>query len=485
MGHFSPLVLDFIALYLYVLKLSFPVTALLVFISAIDDLFIDIVYFTSHLGPRQTASEPVTSADQIRPTTEKPIAVMVPAWDEKTVIASMLENFIGTTRYHNYHIFVGTYPNDPATREQVEALKRRSPEADERITVVSTDQNGPTSKGQCLNKIYDYITRDEKAGDGRNRLYVLHDAEDVVHPKEMWLFNHFSQYYEMVQLPVHPYYRKGLDLIGGHYADEFAEAHRRDLPARMRLTKGVPSAGISCAFTDEALRRIAKLRGKGPFNEQSVTEDYDLALTILNQGLSLGFISIPSSRVGDPTDCVCAQALFPNSIRAAVRQKARWIFGNSLQGWQNLGWQGSLAQRYMLFRDRKVLLTAPLNIYVYFLLLNIGIFGLLPHSLHSFPAFGAITEFDGYLGVILLTNVAFLINRIAQRVYHVGQLYNYKRAAGAIPRLLMCNFINCCAVLRALWLFWRHLKQGGRPNWDKTEHSFPDLADNEHIVTIR
>ena len=37
---------------------------------------------------------------------------MVPAWNETGVIGNMAELAATTLDYENYHIFVGTYPND-------------------------------------------------------------------------------------------------------------------------------------------------------------------------------------------------------------------------------------------------------------------------------------------------------------------------------------------------------------------------------------
>ena len=42
---------------------------------------------------------------------------------------------------------------------------------------------------------------------------------------------------------------------------------------------------------------------------------------------------------------------FPDTFRTAYRQKARWTLGIGLQGWSQVGWEGSLATKYLLFRD--------------------------------------------------------------------------------------------------------------------------------------
>ena len=60
----------------------------------------------------------------------------------------------------------------------------------------------------------------------------------------------------------------------------------------------------------------------------------------------------------------------------AYRQKARWTLGIGLQGWQQVGWTGSFATRYLLFRDRKGLVTSFIAILAYLLLANFFLFYL-------------------------------------------------------------------------------------------------------------
>jgi bacteriophage N4 adsorption protein B len=86
-------------------------------IGGFDELFIGIVYMLRqaylHLIIRRK-HPPLTEAQRMGPP-EKPIAIMIPCWDESAVIRRMLDNTIRTITYSNYQIFVGTYPNDPKT----------------------------------------------------------------------------------------------------------------------------------------------------------------------------------------------------------------------------------------------------------------------------------------------------------------------------------------------------------------------------------
>lgn len=70
---------------------------------------------------------------------------------------------------------------------------------------------------------------------------------------------------------------------------------------------------------------------------------------------------------------------FPNTFKTAYRQKARWTLGIGLQGWSQVGWAGPLSTKYLLFRDRKGLVTSFVAILAYLLLLNFLVFLLADH----------------------------------------------------------------------------------------------------------
>ena len=84
----------------------------------VNDLLVDFIYFGRRIWrslaiysryPRAFASE--------LPANENPglIAILVPAWDEASVVASMLRATLSRLDYADYRIFVGYYSNDPAT----------------------------------------------------------------------------------------------------------------------------------------------------------------------------------------------------------------------------------------------------------------------------------------------------------------------------------------------------------------------------------
>lgn len=113
------------------------------------------------------------------------------------------------------------------------------------------------------------------AADGPIKAVVLHDAEDVVHAAELTVFDTLIEGRAVVQLPVLPLVRRG-SLVSGHYADEFAYAHIVQQPVRAMLGAAMPLAGTGCAIATDMLAAIAADRGGAPFDDTSLTEDYEL-----------------------------------------------------------------------------------------------------------------------------------------------------------------------------------------------------------------
>ena len=86
---------------------------------------------------------------------------------------------------------------------------------------------------------------------------MLHDAEDLVHPLELRLFDRLVERAALVQLPVLPLPDPRSRWISGHYADEFAESHIKELVVREAVGAAIPLAGVGCAIERGALDRLA------------------------------------------------------------------------------------------------------------------------------------------------------------------------------------------------------------------------------------
>src|SRR5690606_24539388 len=116
-------------------------------------------------------------------------------------------------------IFVGCYANDPDTAEAV----RRGAGGDARVKVVVHERHGPTTKADCLNTLYAALERDEQHCGYHARMVVLHDAEDMVDPAALAVFDRALEHAEFILLPVLPEVQASSRWVGSHYCDEFAE----------------------------------------------------------------------------------------------------------------------------------------------------------------------------------------------------------------------------------------------------------------------
>jgi tetratricopeptide (TPR) repeat protein len=434
------------------------ILAALILISGIDDAFIDAYYWLSGAGRRKKALE------RLEEKAQSPFAIMVPAWKEHDVIAAMIETTLKRLDYDAFRIFCGVYRNDPATAAEVDRMAARYPD---RVTRVNVPHDGPTCKGDCLNHIVRRVFAEEQRSGKRFAGMVLHDSEDVIHPLELKLFNSLVPGTDLVQLPVMSLERPWGEFTAGTYIDDFAESHGKDIAVREALTGIVPGAGVATCYSREGMTALSKSSGREPFNTATLTEDYDLSHRLKALGMSQTFAHVT---VGG--SLIATYEYFPDTFKAAYRQRARWVLGIAFQGWRHMGWKGTLLQRYFLFRDRKVLLMAPVGPLAYLLVLNYAL-GLTLGSDELESALRAVLSAPMLQGLLVL-NLAFMCNRGLQRAYFAGRYYGALHGVLSLVRTPVNNFINFYAALRAWRQFLGHVLTGKKLTWDKTAHVYPD-----------
>lgn len=429
-------------------------------VGGVDDLLVDAVYIARRLsgfGRRLTL-------DQLgEPARPGRFAIFVPVWDEVAVIGSMLDAALKRIDHPDYRIYVGAYPNDPATLDAVRAVAAR----DARVRLVVGPRPGPTTKGDNLNALWRALLRDDSNEDALTRAVILHDAEDMVHPAELRVFDAALDRHALVQLPVHPLIRDDAWAVSGTYADEFAEAHGKLLVVRGALGAGLPLAGVGCAIRCDALAALAAERGGAPFDAESLTEDYEMGLHLARLGFTGCFARVAERRGGA---LIATRAYFPDELAAAVRQKARWMTGIAFAGWDRTGWARPLAiaDHWMRARDRR----APLAV----LVLAGAYLALLLWAVAdaAFWFSGAPRPaIDPVLARVLTANAGLLGWRLTCRVAFTTRLYGWREGLRAVPRSLVGNIISLLAVRRAAWRYLEMLR-GTAPVWDKTAHRFPE-----------
>ena len=430
-------------------------------IGGLDDLAIDVAWLWAR-GVRRDGAPP-KMLDRYDRAAPRRIAVFVAAWDESAVIGQMLRASLARFDHPDYRIHVGTYPNDRATIAAVADVAADDP----RVRLVVGPDDGPTTKAGCLNTLWRALLREEAREGSRAAAIVLHDAEDVVHPGELRLFDALIGDYAVVQLPVLPLVDRGARLVSGHYADEFAEGHARSMVVRQMLGAGLPLAGVGCAIERGLLERVAAARGGDPFDAESLTEDYELGLRIAALG-GRGVLARVRERAGG--SLVAVRAYFPATLDTAVRQKARWMTGIALAGWDRIGWSKPLDWRehWMRMRDRR----APLAV----LVLAVAYLALVAWGasliVHGATGQGALAVPPAMV-VLLRVNAALLVWRLASRALFTGRAYGWGEAAWSLPRAFVGNLIALLAARRAMVAYVRSLR-GTALIWDKTRHVFPD-----------
>jgi adsorption protein B len=478
--------IDAFATYLYGLKAIAIVLAVLMLVFGIDDLVIDIVYWVRRAWRAATVYR---RYDRLNPAAlsapfEKPLAIMVPAWHETGVVGRMAELAATTLDYENYHIFVGTYPNDPDTQREVDEVCARF----RNVHKVVCARPGPTSKADCLNNVLESILQFERRANLQFVGVILHDAEDVISAMELRLFNYLVDRKDLIQLPVYPFERRWWHFTSGHYMDEFAEHHGKDIPVREALAGQVPSAGVGTCFSRRAILALLEDGDGIAFDVQSLTEDYDIGFRLRARGMTEIFVRFPTrsthaartaSRLGQSASdasVICVREYFPDTFGAAVRQKARWIVGIVYQGFRTHGWTRSVALNYFLWRDRKGAVTNFAGFLATVLFLQAVLLWAWQAFVPGSYRFLSIFEGDWWLTTLLSINLVLMLNRIGQRVFFVSLYYGLGEGLLSILRVFWGGFINFAANWRALAQIVAHA-DARRVAWDKTTHDFPVLGE--------
>lgn len=436
-------------------------------IGGIDDFIVDMLFLCRSGWRRMTVytrHPRMTTADLPPSPSPGRIAIFVPAWREADVIGAMLRHALSAWGEADYCLFVGAYPNDRDTIDAITLVAAGQP----RILMAINHRDGPTTKADCLNTLWRAMLSEEQRTGRAFKAVVLHDAEDVVHADEIRIFDLLIDRFALIQLPVLPLPGTGGwwgRAIAGHYGDEFAEAHGKSLVVREALGASMPSAGVACAFSRPALDRLIDTHHGGPFDPGSLTEDYEAGLRTRALGGQGIFVRIRDAK----GDLVATREHFPERLDAAVRQKARWMIGIALAGWDRMGWRGGPAEAWMRMRDRRVVISTVVLLAAYAALLLWAALTLMALFL-SVP----LLPLSPVMTALLWLNAALMAWRIGIRCVFVGRAYGWRQGIAAVPRTLVANMISILAARRAMRLYIKSLF--GTPLvWDKTHHHFPDM----------
>jgi len=240
------------------------------------------------------------------------IAVIIPAFREENVIGRTLDFLVKAAEAYDpklVKVYVGTYPNDPATRKVVNEFERNYPSL---IEEVVNPKPGPTTKAQNLNNIYDNIR-------GKFDLVGIHDAEDLI-PSD--IFNATNYWY--IRKVKNDEKLAGLQFAVRAKPDNYSLTNLVYLlmlrSTNLFLTaknRGfVPSHGTGTYYKQEILEEILKRRGY-VWDEKNFTEDFEISL-YLYYVMNKTLLYIPYPYI---------EEYFPSSFRRAIRQISRWNYG--------------------------------------------------------------------------------------------------------------------------------------------------------------
>jgi bacteriophage N4 adsorption protein B len=438
-----------------------------VFLNGLDDVIVDIAaVFTyvqrkfSHHPNHRTPSE--EELDAVPP---RPMAVFVALWRESKVIQKMIDNNITRLRYPNCDFFVGVYPNDAPTIAAVREAAARYPN----VHISISPHDGPTSKADNLNWIYQRMLLYEEEHGVRFEMILTHDAEDLMDPDALRWINYYAQWNDMVQIPVLALPTPIAQLSHGVYCDEFAEFQFKDMPARQLLGGFIPSNGVGTGFSRHALEMLAAAYSNRIFESASITEDYENGFRIKRLGLRQKFIPI-HFRHSRP---IATREYFPQTFHLAVRQRTRWIMGITLQSWEYHSARETFAHLYWFWRDRKGLIANLLTPVVNVLfLLGFGTW-TWAHTAHQ--VWSLARDLSRYYPIYR----AGLIIQAAQtciRAACSARVYGWRFACAVPLRVLVANLINCIATARAIRSYADAKIHSRALPWVKTEHAYPNRA---------
>ncbi len=440
--------------------------AMWVLASGLDDLLQDLLYYWRRLRRRGG----VDKEARPEPAAEKRIALMIPAWREEAVIEQMLDHNLAAIRYSHYEVFVGAYPNDLPTLSRLRAAEQKHA----RVHVVVCPQDGPTSKADCLNWVYQGILLYEESHGGRFDVVLHHDAEDLIHARSLEWINRCTEQYDMVQVPVLPLATGWREFTHGVYCDEFAQTHGRELHVRVWRGGFLPSCGVGTAYRREMVDRLAWNHDGRLFDPELLTEDYIMGMEVHRLGGSQ--ILLDPAEMADERGPGATREYFPRGFPSAVRQRGRWLAGIVLQGWERIGWRTGPKQWYWLWRDRKGLVGNPLTALANLTFLYGAAGWMWSRWTGGTWELGELVRNMPVLPWVLAVNTALILWRQAVRTTSTARFYGWRLGSLAPVRSVWGNVINLAATLRAVRLYLvARMRQEELP-WLKTDHLYPAAA---------
>jgi bacteriophage N4 adsorption protein B len=442
------------------IMISLFVVGVLITISSIDDFFIDVLAL--RFGRRRGA-DPLANVPARDHAASPSIGVFVANWHEHEVLGRMVSGNLARLHYRPLKLYLGVYPNDHETVAVAKAMAVAHPNE---VEVIINRLDGPTSKGQMLNEMFELVYG---PGGSAPDMVVLHDSEDLIDPRSLDVYASFSQHYSFIQIPVFSLEAGERSLVAGTYMDEFAERHTGELLVRDAVGAAIPSAGVGTCITRDLILHMLAERGH-VLMPGCVTEDYILGVEAHRAGFKCTFTAVSGDTAGlrNPADAIVAtREYFPRTIWTSVKQKTRWTYGIAFEATRKLGWQGGAWDLYFFFRDRKGVVCNMLPILSGVLMLICLFAG---YEIGDLPDWME----PPFIGMALINGLA-IVWRMWSRMSAFKEVHGRYDPIAVLMRWLLAIVINAWAVGRAWYLFLGPSKFATQPiTWSKTQHELPD-----------
>ena len=438
-----------------------------VLLNGVDDLIIDAAAIAGYIRQwlSSTPNSRIPTEAELDSVPPRITAIFVALWKEHRVIGKMIENNVTKLRYPSVEFFVGVYPNDAPTIAAVREAMKRFPT----VHLSICPHDGPTSKADCLNWIYQRMLLCEEERGVRFEMVLTHDAEDLIDPDALRWINYYAQWNDMVQLPVLALPTPMREISHGVYCDEFAEYQSRDMVARQFLGGFIPSNGVGTGFSRRALEALAERYSNRIFEPGCLTEDYENGFRVRRLGMNQKYIPI-QFRHGR---AIATREYFPRRFQAAVRQRSRWVTGITLQSWELHSARETLRYFYWFWRDRKGLignLASPAtNIVFVYGAATLCIARATHHE------WGFAREASSF-AVVYTAGLSLQAFHVVLRMWCSSRVYGWRFACGVPMRVVAGNWINCFATCRAIRTYAGARIRGEPLRWIKTEHAYPNRA---------
>lgn len=450
----------------WVAKVLAPL-AFWVLLNGLDDLIVDIAALYSLLR-RKFSPDPAhrdPTDEEVTSVPPRLMAVFVALWKEHRVIQKMIEHNVTKLNYSRFEFFVGAYPNDAPTVAAIREAMKRFPN----VHISICPHDGPTSKADCLNWIYQRMLLHEEEHRVRFDMILTHDAEDLMDPDALRWINYYAQWHDMVQIPVLALPTPFREISHGVYCDEFAEFQFKDMPARQLLGGFIPSNGVGTGFSRHALERLAAAHSNRIFEPACLTEDYENGWRVHRLGMKQKFIPV-QIRHGR---AIATREYFPRKFSTAVRQRSRWVTGIALQSWEFHNVRETIQQGYWFWRDRKSVvanLISPMTNVLF--LVGAGTWGWAQMSHHAWLLAQELSKHsDVYAAGLALQALHTLIRAVCS-----ARIYGWPFACGVPVRILAGNWINFFATTKAIWTYSNARIRGQPLRWAKTDHAYPNRS---------